>query len=721
MDVSKLLENLNPAQREAVAARAGNYLVLAGAGSGKTRVLIHRIAWLIEVMGVSPHAILAVTFTNKAAGEMRQRANTLLGYSARNLWVGTFHSIAHRLLRLHSAQAGLPDNFQILDSDDQYRLIRRIMRELKLDESHWPPRKAQWVINHHKDEGRRPDQIEPGYDQAERQWLEIYRHYDQYCRDAGLVDFAELLLRAHELLLTDAELLAHYQHRFSHLLVDEFQDTNTIQYAWVRLLTGENGCAFVVGDDDQSIYGWRGARVENVSLFQHDYVDVEVIRLEQNYRSTGTILSAANAVIAHNDGRLGKNLWTEDGEGDLIRVFAAHNEYDEADYVISSIAAQLDEGSSASDIAVLYRSNAQSRLLEEQLLRQRIPYRVYGGLRFFERAEIKDALAYLRLLASPDDNAAFERIINVPARGIGEKTLVAVRQFAAEQQLSLWASLRRMIEKGEASGRAASALNSFSTLIDGLIEACADCKLDVQLERILQHTELIRHYDREPPERREGREENLSELINAARVFTLPQEDEEAGMSELVSFLSHAALEAGEQQADEWEDCIQLMTLHSAKGLEFDSVYITGMEQGLFPHQMAVEEPGRYEEERRLCYVGITRARRLLHLTHAEARRWHGKNSLRRPSRFLKEIPPELVHQVRPVASVGSMQSSAVTSAQQDSMDGLRLGQMVEHPSFGTGVILDCEGSGDHTRIQINFDTVGSKWLVLSYANLTAL
>ncbi len=720
MDVNKLLENLNPAQREAVAAKASNLLILAGAGSGKTRVLIHRIAWLIEVMGVSPHAILAVTFTNKAAGEMRQRCTELLGYSARNLWVGTFHSIAHRLLRMHSADAGLSDSFQILDSDDQYRLIRRLVREMGLDESHWPARKAQWFINHHKDEGRRPDHIEPGYDHAERQWLEVYVQYEAYCRKASLVDFAELLLRAHELLLENTDLLAHYQHRFSHLLVDEFQDTNAIQYAFIHLLAGTSGWAFVVGDDDQSIYGWRGARVENVGQFERDFDDVSVIRLEQNYRSTGVILEAANAVIENNHGRLGKNLWTDGERGDLIRLFAAYNEHDEADFVVSSIDQCLDEGLSANDIAILYRSNAQSRLLEEQLMRKKIPYRVYGGQRFFERAEIKDALAYLRLMANPDDAAAIERVINVPARGIGEKTLVGIRQHAAEQGLSLWQAIARMLEHQLLTARAHSAVEGFVLLINDLREAYQDSTLEVQIEQSIRRSELMRHYDKEPLERREGREENLAELINAAGSFTLPTEDEQAGMSELISFLSHAALEAGERQGDEWDDCVQLMTLHSAKGLEFDTVFITGLEHGLFPHQMSIEEPGRFEEERRLCYVGITRARRHLTLSWAEARRWQGKNSLRRPSRFLKEIPTELLQHVRPARSgysapSGGMQDNA------NATGGLNLGQLVTHPSFGTGVILDCEGSGDHTRVQVNFDSVGSKWLVLSYANLTAV
>ncbi len=635
MDVSHLLDELNDAQRRAVTAESGNYLILAGAGSGKTRVLVHRIAWLIEVVGVSPFSILAVTFTNKAAGEMRQRTEALLGFPSRGMWVGTFHGIAHRLLRMHHGEAGLSESFQILDAEDQLRLIRRVIRDLNLDEANWPAKRAQWFINDRKDEGQRPENVDHGDDPVVRQMLTIYSTYEEYCRRAELVDFAELLLRAHELWLNCPSILEHYRERFGYRLVDEFQDTNAIQYAWIRLLAGDRGQTFVVGDDDQSIYGWRGARVEHMQRFTREYPDVTTLRLEQNYRSTGTILRAANGIIAHNQGRLGKKLWTAGDGGDPIQLYAAYNEHDEARFVLGRVERWLEEGRRAAEIAILYRSNAQSRLFEELLVQRRIPYRVYGGLRFFERAEIKDALSFLRLVANRDDDPAFERVVNVPARGIGARTVDAVRRLARRRGCPLWKATELVILEQVVNARAANALKGFLDLIDKLAEATANQELEFQMEHVIRGSNLMAHYEREPAERREGREENLAELVNAARGFAMPPEDEEAGLSRLDSFLAHAALEAGEDQAEAWEDCVQLMTLHSAKGLEFPLVFIVGMEQGLFPHQRAVEEPGRLEEERRLCYVGVTRAMEQLHLTYAESRRWHGSDSYRRPSRFL--------------------------------------------------------------------------------------
>ncbi len=723
MDVSHLLEDLNAAQRDAVSAAAGNYLVLAGAGSGKTRVLVHRIAWLIEVMGVSPHGVLAVTFTNKAAGEMRLRTEQLLGYPGRGMWIGTFHGLAHRLLRMHWQDAGLPETFQILDADDQLRLIRRILKDMNLDEQRWPARRAQWYINDCKDEGRRPQHIDHGDDPIVRQWLEIYQYYEEQCQRSGLIDFAEILLRAHELFLNNPAVLNHYQERFGQLLVDEFQDTNTLQYAWIRLLAGDRGNVFIVGDDDQSIYGWRGARVENMSLFSRDFTDVKTIKLEQNYRSTSTILNAANAIIGNNAGRLGKNLWTDAGDGEPIQLYAAYNEQDEARFVVDRVEQWLDDGHDAKECALLYRSNAQSRLFEEQLMSRRIPYRVYGGLRFFERAEIKDALAFLRLTANRDDDAAFERVVNVPARGIGAKTVDEVRREAQRTQLPLWRAATGLIESQRLAPRAAKCLAMFLQLIDLLDEELADKTLDEQVYRAIQSTELLTHYQKEPQERYETRKENLDELISAAKGFRLPPEDDEAGMSELASFLSHAALEAGEGQAEAWEDCVQLMTLHSAKGLEFPLVFLCGVEEGLFPHQRSAEEPGRMEEERRLCYVGVTRARRQLYISYAESRRWHGSEQYNRPSRFIREIPSELMHEIRPKVSVSrpvAPYSSSVQTELQDDI-GFKLGQRVSHAKFGDGVITDFEGSGEHAQVHVNFENVGTKILVLAYANLQTL
>lgn len=727
MDRAELLAELNDAQREAVTAPPGHVLVLAGAGSGKTRVLVHRLAWLIRAEHVSPLGLLAVTFTNKAAGEMRQRAGDLLQTSTRPLWIGTFHGIAHRLLRMHHRQAELPESFQILDSDDQYRLLRRIIKDLSLDESRWPARQAQWFINARKDEGKRPEAVVHHDHPATAQWLAIYQAYEAQCRRAGLVDFAELLLRAHELWLEDEQLLVHYRERFRHILVDEFQDTNTIQYAWIRLLAGDSGHVFVVGDDDQSIYGWRGARVENVQHFVRDFKPVRTIRLEQNYRSTGVILDAANHLIANNAERMGKKLWTAGERGEPIQVFAAFNETEEADFVVSRLQEWLDQGRRADEAAVLYRSNAQSRLLEDSLIRAGIPYRVYGGLRFFERAEIKDALAFLRLLHNPNDDAALERVINVPARGIGERTVGLIREAARRNGESLWNATCQLVEQQVVSGRTRNVLVAFIELIGEIREQMGDWALGAQMQGVIDATELLRHYDREPPEKSETRKENLKELVNAAAAYSQPYEDEEAGLSELASFLSHAALEAGEGQAESWEDCVQLMTLHSAKGLEFPLVFIVGMEEGLFPHQRSVEDSGgRLEEERRLAYVGVTRAREKLFLTHAEQRRMYGSESnFCRPSRFLRELPTELLEEIRPrlhtrqpYVAAGSRPASRGQGASELPF---RLGDSVRHRKFGDGTVINFEGGGEHTRVLVNFAAEGPKWLVLAYAKLEAV
>ena len=731
MDVSHLLDGLNPAQREAVSAPPGHYLVLAGAGSGKTRVLTHRIAWLNEVHGVPVHGIFAVTFTNKAAGEMRHRLDAQLRHGVRGLWVGTFHGLAHRLLRLHWNEAKLPEGFQVLDSDDQVRLVKRVAQQLELDEARFPPRQIAWWINAQKDEGRRPQHLQPDkHDEWGGVMQKCYALYQERCDRAGLVDFAELLLRAHELLRDNPGLLAHYRTRFREILVDEFQDTNSIQYAFVRVLAGGSGNVFVVGDDDQSIYGWRGARVENMQQFLRDYPSAQTIRLEQNYRSSANILNAANAVIAHNPARIGKQLWTDTGDGEPIDVYAAYNEIDEARYVVERIRQWVRDGGSYRDTAVLYRSNAQSRALEESLLAEQVPYRVYGGMRFFERAEIKDTLAYLRLIASRADDAAFERAVNTPTRGIGERTLDEVRKLARAQSLPLWASAKLLsAPNSELAGRARNALGTFLNLIDALADEVASFDLKDKIDHVLARSGLREHYANDSKGRldSESRIENLDELLSVASRFARrieePDEDAPPDMSELVEFLSYAALEAGEGQAQADEDGVQLMTLHSAKGLEFPLVFLVGLEDGLFPSNRSMEESGRLEEERRLAYVGITRARHKLVLTYAEARRLHGQDMYGIPSRFLREIPSHLLNEVRPRVQVSRAYSPqpprSFGHASLAETPAIKLGASVNHPKFGDGVVTGYEGSGAHARVQVHFAEEGSKWLVLAYANLT--
>jgi len=724
MDVSHLLDELNEAQREAVTAGDEHVLVLAGAGSGKTRVLVHRLAWLIQVGHVSPLSVLAVTFTNKAAGEMRERTQSLLQVSTRPLWIGTFHSIAHRLLRMHWREAGLAENFQIIDSDDQQRLLRRLIRDEGWDENQFPANQAQWFINARKDEGQRPESIEHMDHPLTAAWVQLYQRYQAHCERTGLVDFAELLLRAHELWLQQPDLLAHYRRRLTHLLVDEFQDTNTIQYAWVRVLAGDSGRVFVVGDDDQSIYGWRGARVENVHHFVRDFPAVRTVRLEQNYRSTGNILKAANALIAHNEGRMGKKLWTAGEDGHKVQVYAAFNEQEEARFVVERIERWLSEGRRAEHSAIVYRTTAQSRLFEEYLLKASIPYRVYGGLRFFERAEIKDALAYLRLLQNPNDDAALERVINTPNRGIGQKTIADLRAQARATGLPLWQAAEASVRQDVLSGRARNAVTEFINLVTAMRERMGAWTLGNQVEGVIEQSRLVSHYEKEPREKMEARVENLRELATAADAFLMPAEDEEAGLTPLQSFLSHAALEAGETQGEAWDDCVQLMTLHSAKGLEFPLVFMVGMEDGLFPHQRSVVEAGgRLEEERRLCYVGMTRAREQLYLCHAEVRRMFGSESHCRPSRFLDEIPAAQLEEIRPRLGTRNPWVSAQPSAAKplrQASEGVpfRLGQSVRHRRFGEGTVVNFEGGGEHARVQVNFTEAGPKWLVLAYANL---
>lgn len=725
MNNTDFLSHLNEAQRLAVSAPQGHLLVLAGAGSGKTRVLVHRIAWLIQQENISPHNILAVTFTNKAAGEMRGRIEELLNIPVHSMWVGTFHGLAHRLLRAHWEDAGLPQSFQILDSDDQYRLVRRVLNSLNLDEAQWQPKKIQWFINGQKDEGLRPHQINDHNDPYTKTLIKIYQAYEEACARNGVIDFAELLLRSYELLLKNPNLLQHYQQRFRHVLVDEFQDTNTVQYAWLKLLIGSQNYLMIVGDDDQSIYGWRGAKIENIQRFNKDFPNTTTIRLEQNYRSTGTILAAANALISNNDGRLGKNLWTSGNDGEAISIYAGFNDLDEARFIVDQIQRWLAKDLRRNEIALLYRSNAQSRVLEEALIQAGIAYRVYGGLRFFERAEIKDALAYLRLISNRDDDGAFERVVNTPTRGIGEQTVTQIRQYARAQVISLWRAATELLSTSAFAARASNALSGFLRLINQMDADTKTLTLSHQTEHVLYTSGLFAHFQKEKGERAQARIENLEELINATRQYTPDNLD----ATPLASFLAHVSLEAGEHQSDNTQDCVQLMTLHSAKGLEFPLVFLCGMEEGLFPHHMSAEEPGRLEEERRLCYVGMTRAMRKLYLTYAEVRRMHGSENYHRPSRFIREIPKELMEEVRlktqivrPATNTSFSRSSSRANDNQEISDtGLRLGQRVIHAVFGEGVILNYEGQGMHARVQVKFTHAGVKWLVAAYAKLEAV
>jgi len=726
--MSDLLANLNPPQLAAVTLPPQHALILAGAGSGKTRVLTTRIAWLISTGQVGPQGILAVTFTNKASKEMLARLAATLPINTRGMWIGTFHGLCNRLLRAHHRDAGLPALFQILDSADQLSAIKRLLKNLNVDDQKFPPRELAGFINAHKEQGIRAAQAE-AYDDFTRRRVELYAEYDAQCQREGVVDFAELLLRSYELLKRNEPLRRHYQERFRHILVDEFQDTNRLQYAWLKLLAGRDGttstengaCLFAVGDDDQSIYAFRGAEVGNMRDLEREFKVENVIRLEQNYRSHGNILDAANALIKNNRGRLGKNLWTEAGSGEPIRVFEGFSDIDEARFVVDEARELVRDGFSRTQIALLYRSNAQSRVLEHQLFTAGVPYRVYGGLRFFDRQEIKHALAYLRLIGNPDDDTAFSRVVNFPTRGIGSRSIEALQEAAHRANSSLYNAAATL------GGKAGTAVGNFVRLIETLRSETADLPLPEVIDHLIERSGLRQHYLSE----KEGQErlENLDELINAATNFLQEESDTLANPAEanpLASFLSHASLEAGEHQAGEGQEAVQLMTVHAAKGLEFDAVFITGLEQGLFPHENAAQEREGLEEERRLMYVAVTRARRRLYLSHAQTRMLHGQTRYCLPSIFLEELPEELLRKITPAPAFTTRapaykaeQSTAVYSRNEEAAGGFRIGQNVQHAKFGAGVIVSAEGRGGDARVQVNFGAHGMKWLALEYAKLT--
>ena len=723
MDVSHILENLNDPQREAVTSEDQSLLVLAGAGSGKTRVLVHRIAWSVEAMGLNPSSIMAVTFTNKAAQEMQSRIQELLQSPAGDMWCGTFHGLAHRTLKRFHKEAGLISGFTILDSDDQLRIIKRLVKEAGLDDGAWPPKQMQWQINSWKDEGIRADKVNDNDDFYAQTVKGIYKHYEEACLNDSLVDFAELLLKAYELVRQNKTVKEFFHNRFKAILVDEFQDTNTIQYNWLKEIASDISSITAVGDDDQSIYGWRGAKVENISSFEASFKKAKIIRLEQNYRSTSVILSAANALIDNNQNRLGKNLWTDSLEGEPITLYQAYNEQDEARFIAGTIKNWMECGELYQDVGIVYRSNAQSRALEEALLRINIPYRIYGGLRFYERMEIKNAMSYLKVAFNPHDNPAFERSIANPTRGIGVKSQAKIRAAAKSYNLSYIKAAAKLLDEGKMGGKAGQGLRAYLEFITNFSEMLVTTPLSDLMELIIQKSGLYQYHKKEAGEKGKTRIENLEELVTSAKNFEQSFEKEKSHNEIAEIFLDTVSLDAGDTQADEFQDAVQLMTLHSAKGLEFPLVFISGLEETLFPHGRSIESPSQLEEERRLCYVGITRAMKKLYLTHAESRRLHGSDVFNPASRFLKEIPSVFIEEIRPRASVTT---SYVRKPKKSTMDfkeevGIGLGQKVVHPTFGLGVVLNYEGSGESARVQINFEKAGSKWLVLAFAKLEML
>jgi DNA helicase-2/ATP-dependent DNA helicase PcrA len=720
MDVTHILENLNDQQREAVTSEQQNIMVLAGAGSGKTRVLVHKVAWQIEAQQFSPSSIMAVTFTNKAANEMRSRIEELLEHPSPEIWCGTFHSLSHRILRKFHKEANLAPSFTILDSDDQLRIVKRLSKEMNLDDAKFPPRQSQWMINNWKDDGKRSKDVKDKGNFYTQTVKDLYIKYEQACAHDNLVDFAELILLSYEIIVRNSSIRDYFFKRFDSILIDEFQDTNTIQYKWLQAVTAPKAKVTAVGDDDQSIYGWRGAKVENVKAFSKDFKDVHIIKLEQNYRSTNKILSAANTVIQNNSDRLGKNLWTESLEGDNLTLYAAFNEQEEARFIASSSKDWMDGGGCYEDIAILYRSNAQSRALEEAFLRASIPYRIYGGLRFYDRLEIKNAVSYLRVIFNNSDNPAFERSISNPTRGVGAKTLEKIRTKSTEDNLSYLKAAATLIDEGQVKGKGATGIKAYLDFILETAQSLDSLNLSEIVENINTDSGLYDFHKKEPGEKGKTRTENLDELVSAAKDFELSFDADHNKQEIVEQFLDNISLDAGDRQADAHEDAVQLMTLHSAKGLEFKLVFLTGMEESLFPHGRSMESPAQLEEERRLCYVGITRAMQKLYLTYAESRRLHGTDIFNPPSRFLKEIPAELIDEIRPRAQTTAPYARKRSSSFNDTASdiGFSLGDKVSHPSFGDGIVLNYEGVGESASIQINFEAVGTKWLMLSYAKL---
>ena len=719
MNSSLGLDGLNQQQRISVTLEEDmNALILAGAGSGKTRVLTHRIQYLVAEKNCYLDSILAVTFTNKAANEMRERLSDLLLRPIGRMWVGTFHSLAHRLLRTHAIEANLSPTFQILDQQDQYRIIKRLMKENGIDEAKFPIRKVQWFINQQKDEGIQPNEIDAGYNFFVKQSAKVFTLYEAHCQANDLVDFAGLLVKSYELLKTNSSLCKHYQKQFKHILVDEFQDTNSVQYKWIKLLHTDSNHIFCVGDDDQSIYGWRGAKIENIQKIEKDFQPIKVIKLEQNYRSTGNILSASNALIANNHGRMTKSLWTKSGDGDLIDVYNARTETEEAQHVVGVINDAFNQGQNLGENAILYRSNAQSRVFEEALINRGIDYRIYGGLRFFERAEIKDAMGYVRLVENRNDNIAFERIVNFPARGIGLATVEKIRAHAAQSHYSLFQSAQMTVDT--LPTRAANSLRLFVEMIEAITDDTKHLSLSEKVDSILIKSSLMEHYANDKTDKAGSKKENLDELVSAAEQYS---HDEESDMSETQSFIALATLDTSGESNQQDRDCVQLMTIHSAKGLEFPQVFLVGMEEDLFPSRQSKDEPHLMDEERRLCYVGMTRAMKKLNMSYADRRFLHGQSFYSMPSRFLEETPNAFLNHIKSPhkdysyaeshSSIGKPQKPITNSTSPYS-----IGSMVKHAKFGTGTVLNCEGSGDAARVQVNFQSVGTKWLITSYAKL---
>ena len=722
MNLPTSLDGLNQEQRLSVTLDDNlNALILAGAGSGKTRVLTHRVQYLVTEKNEHLDAILAVTFTNKAANEMRERLGDLLLRPIGRMWVGTFHSLAHRLLRTHAIEANLSPTFQILDQQDQYRIVKRLMKENGIDETKFPIRKVQWFINQQKDEGIKPGDIEAGYNFFVKQSAKVFALYETHCQSNDLVDFAGLLVKSYELLNNNNSLLGHYQQQFKHILVDEFQDTNTVQYQWIKLLKTQNNHIFCVGDDDQSIYGWRGAKIENIQKIEQDFQPIKIIKLEQNYRSTGNILSASNALIANNQNRMDKSLWTKSGDGDLIDVYNARTETEEAQHVVGVINNGFNEGENLGENAILYRSNAQSRVFEEALIKQNIDYKIYGGLRFFERAEIKDAMGYVRLVENLNDNIAFERIVNFPARGIGLATVEKIRSHSVENHSALFQSAIAITDT--LPTRAANALRLFIEMIDSIADDIKHLSLSEKVDAILVKSSLMEHYSNDKTDKAGSKKENLEELVSAAEQYS---HDEESEMNETQGFIALATLDTSGDSNQQNRDCVQLMTIHSAKGLEFSNVFLVGMEEDLFPSRQSKDEPHLMDEERRLCYVGMTRAMKKLNLSYADKRFLHGQSFYSMPSRFLEETPDAYLNHIKSPHKDYSYSESDTAFSQPNKIvtksgSPYPIGKMVKHGKFGIGTILNTEGSGDSTRVQVKFKSAGTKWLISSYANLEVL